>query len=113
MNMAAHVSVPPGEIEHDISDALTGAVKGVAAATPGAMHRQPPRVEKLLVAGAGPGGIERRVLEQPDELGRGALADRRDAALHLVDSLPVIDRHVADSPLDSASRRRHVKVHAA
>src|SRR6516165_9735694 len=99
VDMAAHVAVAPDEIEHDIGDALTGAVEGVPAAAPGAVHGQPPRVEKLLVAGAGPGGVERRVFEQPDELGCGALADGRDASFHVCDGRLVIDRRGADSPL--------------
>src|SRR5689334_13301353 len=45
VDMAADVALAPGEIEHDISDALPRPVIGVAAAAPGAVHRQVVRVE--------------------------------------------------------------------
>ena len=85
VHVAAHIAVAAGEIEHDIGDALPGSVIGIAAAAAGPVHRQALRVEQVFVARAGPGGVERRVLEQPDELGSRAGADRRDPRLHLLD----------------------------
>src|SRR6516162_7656036 len=40
VDMAAHIAVAADEIQHDIGDALAGAVISVAAAAPGSVHRQ-------------------------------------------------------------------------
>ena len=89
-----------GKVEHDIGDALPRPVIGPAAAAAGAVDRQTARVEQFLVARAGAGGIERRVLEEPDELGCRTGADRRDARLHLRDRRRVTNGGGARPPLD-------------
>ena len=113
VHVAAHIAIAAGEIEHDIGDALPGPVIGVAAAAAGPVHRQVVRVEQVLRACAGPGSVERRVLEQPNELGCRTLADRRDPCLHLLDRGLVIDGNRVDPPLDLARSRYHLKAHAA
>src|SRR4051812_14385994 len=77
-DMAAYVAAPFLQIEHDIGDALPRSVIGVLTAAAGAMHRQARRVEQILRPRAGPGGVERRVLQKPHQLSRCAIADRRD-----------------------------------
>jgi hypothetical protein len=69
VHVAAHIAIAPREIEQHIGDALPGPVIGVAAAAPGPVHRQEVRVEQVFLACAGPRGVERRMLEQPDKLG--------------------------------------------
>src|SRR6516164_720694 len=113
MDMTAYIRSASGEIEHDIGDALPGPVIGVAAAAAGPVHRQASRVEQILVAGAGPRGVERRVLEQPDEFRSHTGSDRCGPRLHLVDRGLVIDRNRADSPLDRGRSGYHLKAHAA
>src|SRR5690606_16563655 len=73
---AADVADAAVEVEHDIGNALAGAVIRVLAAAAGAEDGEALRVEEVARVGARPGGVERRVLHQPDELGRGAGADR-------------------------------------
>src|SRR6516164_8504707 len=96
VHMAAHIAIAAVEIEHDIGNALPGSVIGVAAAAAGPVHRQESRVEQVFLARAGPGGVERRVLEEPHELGCRAGADCRDPRLHPVYSGLVIDRNSVD-----------------
>ena len=45
------------------------------------MHRKT-RLDQVLGLRAGSGGVERRVLEQPDQLGRCARGDRRRPLVH-------------------------------
>src|SRR5207237_131238 len=84
-DMTAHVS-PAGpaaliEIDHHIGDALARAVIGILPAAPAPVDRQPAGIEQVLGAGAGAGGVERGVLQQPHQLRRAAVADRRYALL--------------------------------
>src|SRR5260370_10240479 len=113
VNIAAHILSAPAQIEHDVADALSRAVIGIAATAAGAMHRQALRIEKIVVARTGPGGIERGMLEQPNELVPGAGADRCDPHFHRRHRGPLIDGGLADPPLDSAGFRSHLKAHAA
>ena len=75
-----------------IGDALARPVIGVLPAAAGLEHRQPVRIEQVGGVRAGPGGVERRMLEQPHQLWRGAVADRRDPPLHFRDGLLVGSR---------------------
>ena len=79
MDEAADVLPALFEVEHHIADALAGAVIGVAAAAAGLVDREIQRIEQLGRVGAGAGGEQRRMLEQPDAFARGAVADRRGA----------------------------------
>ena len=92
-----------------IADALAGPVIGVAPAAPGRVDREALRIEQLGRVGAGAGGVERRMLEQPDQLARLAGADRRGARLHLGQRLgiggqarrhPPFDRRLGDGERD-------------
>ena len=66
MDEAADVFAALFEVEHDVADALAGAVIGIAPAAAGIEHRQAERVDELGRVGAGARGEQRRVLEQPD-----------------------------------------------
>src|SRR5690242_17428360 len=113
VDVTAHILSAPAQIEHDVGDALSRAVIGVAAAAAGAVHRQPARLEKIFVAGAGPGGVERRVLEQPDKLGSRAGTDRGHPPFHLLNCSLVLRRLPADPPLDCAGSRPYLVGHVA
>ena len=81
---AAHVArraraVRPGEVQHDVGDALAGAVIGPLPAAAGGEGGEAAGVGQLLRSGRGAGGVERRVLHQPDQFGCGAGADGGDA----------------------------------
>ena len=108
--MAAYVASPSLQIEHDIGDALPRSVIGVLPAAAGAMHRQARRVEQILRPRAGPGGVERRVLQQPHQLSRCALADRRDPGFHFRHGFLVGHQLVADPPLDAAGFDAYLSV---
>ncbi len=72
-----------GQIEHDVGHALPGPVISVLAASSGDEDGEAAGVEKLRGPGAGSGGIEGRMLEQPDLLARRALANPGDALVHI------------------------------
>ena len=103
-DVGAHVRAPRLEVEQHVGDALAGAVVGVAAAAAARVHRQARRLEQLVGAGAGSGGIQRRVLEQPHQLAGAALADRGHALLHPGDGSGVGDGARAGAPLGIARR---------
>ncbi len=63
MDVAVHVLAAAGEIEHDVGDALPRPVIGVPPAATGAMYRKALGLEQILVAGAGPGGVKRWMLQ--------------------------------------------------
>jgi biotin carboxyl carrier protein len=71
----AHVAPRAGQVEHHIGHPLAGAVIGELAAAAAGEHRQAARVEQVFRLGRDAGGVERRVLQQPDQLAR--LARRR------------------------------------
>ena len=90
------------EVEHHIADALARAVIGVAPAAPGLVDREAERVDQLGRVGAGAGGEQGRMFEQPDAFARGAGADRRGALLHEGERLGIGHGPVADPPFDFA-----------
>ncbi len=99
---AAHVRRAALEIEHDIADPLAGTVIGELPAAADHMHRKT-RLDQLLRPRGCAGGVKRRVLEQPDQLGRFAARDRRRAGRHAGKRAFVVDRAVAHEPF---GRRR-------
>jgi hypothetical protein len=70
---------------------------GVAAATPGIINRKL-RIEQLGGIRAGPGGIKRRMLDQPDALARLAGMDRGGARLHIGERRIIIGQAGTDGP---------------
>src|SRR5688572_8260311 len=68
MDESPHVPAPALEVELDVDHALARAVIGVSPAAAGGVDRQALRVEQLGRVGAGAGGVEGRMLEQPDQL---------------------------------------------
>ncbi len=98
--MAADVAAAPIEVEQHIGDALARAVIGVLPAAAALVDREPRGVEQILRPGAGAGGVERRVLQEPNQLGRAFVADRRDPPLHRGHRLVITHRRVGDAPLD-------------
>ena len=70
MDEAADVLPALFEVEHHVADPLARAVIGVAAAAAGFVDRKAERIAELGGVGAGAGGEQGRVLEQPDALAR-------------------------------------------
>ena len=70
-----HRAVRAGEVQHDIGHALAGAVIGPLPAAAGREGGKATGVGQLLGAGGGAGGVERRVLHQPDQFMCRAGAD--------------------------------------
>jgi hypothetical protein len=60
-------------------------------------------VDHVSVVRAGAGGVERRVLEEPNELRRPSGSDRDCPSLHRRDRVFVGNQGIADAPFD---RRR-------
>ena len=112
VHVAAHVArrhraVRAGEVQHDVGHALAGAVIGPLPAAAGGEGGEAAGVGQLLGPGRGAGGVERRVLDQPDQFGRGAGADGGDAVLHSGEGVGVGREAVGDAPF--AGRRRQLK----
>ena len=89
MDQPADVAAAAFEVEHQIADPLAGAVIGVAAAAAGLVDREAGRIEQLGRVGAGAGGEQGRMLEQPDAFARVAGADRGGALFHECERLLV------------------------
>ena len=96
-DVAAHVAAAPLEIEHEVDDALAGPVIGELPAASGVEHGKAP-VEEILRPRAGAGGVEGRVLEEPDELAFGAGRDGGGPRIHRGERLLVGDRRGRDPP---------------
>src|SRR5205085_10218036 len=63
-----------------------------------AEERKGLRRDEILVAGPGAGGVERRVLEEPDAPAGPTVRDRRDPRLHLGDRVRIGDEPLLDGP---------------
>ena len=77
-----HGAVRPGQVEHDVGGALAGPVIGPLPAAAGGEGREAGGIGQFRRFGGGAGGVERRVLDQPDQFARRAGADRGDAGVH-------------------------------
>ncbi|MEO1277091.1 MAG: hypothetical protein AAFV96_17530, partial [Pseudomonadota bacterium] len=64
----ADIAAAPRDVEHDIDDALTGPVIGELTATAHAMDREALGIAQIRLARRAAGGIEWRMLHQPDQL---------------------------------------------
>ena len=73
--------------------ALAGAVIGVSPAPASGKHRKA-RIKHFCRIGAGPGRVERRMLQQPDLLCGPALRDSRRTRLHMVQSRGIVGEAV-------------------
>ena len=96
----------PVQVEHDIGHSLARPVISEFPAPPGAEHGKALGQHEVDVAGAGAGGVKRRVLEQPHLLGRLAGSDVGGARLHRGDGLRVGDKALADRPSHSVAAAR-------
>ena len=77
-----HVAAALGEVEHHIGHALAGAVIGELAAALGVEDGEAGGVQEVAVLGAGAPRVERRVLQQPDQLVGLARGDGGGARFH-------------------------------
>ncbi len=93
-----HVRLAPVEVEHHIGHPLAGAVIGELPAAAGLVDRKA-RLDQFLRLGAGAGGVERRMLQQPDLLGRAARRDRGHPLVHRGERRLIGHRRLADAPL--------------
>src|SRR6185312_1267999 len=70
LDIAPEVGAAALQVQHDVADALPGSMIGILPAPARAVHWEEPGVHQVGRLGAGAGGVERRVLEQPDQLRR-------------------------------------------
>ena len=82
------------EIEHDISNPLARAVIGQLTSAAGFVHRKT-RIDHVGRIRTGAGGVERRVLEQPDEFGSPSCGDRGGPGFHFGDGIVIGDGGIA------------------
>ena len=99
-DVAAKVGAALVQVEHQVDHALAGAVISELAAAAGAEDGEPVGRDEVLVLGAGAGGIERRMLHQPDKLRRLARGNCGSARFHGGDSLGVGEEPFRDDPLN-------------
>ena len=99
-NVGAHVAEAATDVEHDIADALSGTMIGVLAAATGAVDGKASPIQEIAVSGAGAGRVERGVLQQPDQLARGAGSDGIDAGGHDRASRLIGHKPARDEPFD-------------
>ena len=97
----AHILAPPLEVEHDIGHALAGPVIGVFAAAAGLVDRQPVGLDQVGKFRAGACRIERRMLDQPDQLLLPCPSRIVGGALlHEGDGKSIVDKSRLDPPFD-------------
>jgi len=89
----AHVLATCVEIEQHIRHPLAGAMIGVLPAAAAFIDREAVGVGQILRFGGGAGGVERRVFQEPDRLGCGAICNRVCAVLHPGHGVGVGDGH--------------------
>ena len=102
----------------NLADALARAVIGVAAAAARRVDGESIGVEKLRRVGAGARGVERRMLEQPDQLALGARANRLCPRLHRGERAGIGGEARRDPPFqcfirDGRQARRSCAAHGA
>jgi hypothetical protein len=78
----------------------------MTTAAPRLEHREAERVEQFGRIGAGAGGEEGRVLEQPDALALLTRTDRRGALFHEVERFLVRHGRGADAPFHICAKGR-------
>ena len=98
-HIGSHVGPAALEVEHDVGDPLPGSVIGELAAASGAMDRKA-GFDEVAVLGARPGGVERRMLDEPDAFGRVSARDRLGARFHLREGVGVLRQSGGDDPFD-------------
>ena len=103
----ADIRTAPPEIEHHVSDPLARPMIRQLAPAPAGMDRKT-RLDCVGRICTGAGGVERRVLQEPDEFGGRSGDDFGRADLHSGDRLLVRHRGIADAPFGRhrSGRRR-------
>ena len=98
-HVAPHVGRAALQVEHQVDHALARPVIGELPAAADLVDREA-RIDQVGRVGAGAGGVERRVLEQPHQLGRAAVRDRGGARIHRGERHVVRHEAVAHPPFD-------------
>src|SRR5665213_3405034 len=87
------------QVEHDVTNPLSWPMVGPLPTPPGAMNRQEGG-DQVALLGAGAGGEEWWMLEQPDQFGGPGMADRVEARLHSRDRRLVAHRGWVEAPFN-------------
>ena len=107
-DISAHVGPAALEVEHDIGDALARPVIGEPPAAAGAKDRKA-RLDQVFGPGARSGGVEGRMLDEPDALRRRPAAMASSAGLHLRQRRLVAGQTRRDEPFDRRGTGRGEK----
>ena len=97
--LATHIAAALFEIEHHIADALSGSVIGELATASGLEHGKA-CVEQIAVLRARAGGVDGRMLHEPDEFAGLAVCDGSGTGLHERDGFGIGREAGRDAPLD-------------
>jgi hypothetical protein len=100
---AADVLLAGAQVEHGIDHPLARPMIGVLPAAPCDMNRKAHRLQQVGRLGTGAGGVERRMLEQPDQLAGPTGADVGHPRFHGRQGFVIGNEPVGDSPF----RPRH------
>jgi hypothetical protein len=98
-----HVLAALVQVQHHIGHALTGSVIGELPAPAAAMDREPGCIQQVAVLRRDPGGIERGMLQQPDQLAGLARRDRCRPGLHQRHRRVIVDIALRDRPFGRAA----------
>jgi hypothetical protein len=107
LDEGAHIAAAPRQVQHDIGHALARPVIGVFAAAARLIDGKAVRHQQVFAPGTGAGRVERRVLEQPDQLAGRAVGNRRRPRFHEGQRLRVGHLALGDGPFD----RRYCLIH--
>ena len=99
-HIGADIGPAPLQVEQHIGHALAGTVIGDLPAAP-AREQRKAGLQKVVCLAGGAGGVERGMLQQPDELRGLAGGDRSGARFHRGHRLEVIDRLLRNPPFDA------------
>lgn len=103
-DMGTNVAPAPVQIKQDIGDPLPGAMIGELSPPAGAIDGEAVGGQQIFIPGAGAGGIERRMFQQPDQFSGITGPDGGGAFFHHGNGMLVIDRFTVDPPFQGKSR---------
>ena len=104
-NKTAYIAPTCGDIEHHVSDPLTGPVIGILPAPCRDMDWKAVWLHKIFGLGGGAGGIERRVFYEPDTFRGRPSPNIGYALLHKRHGLSIVGQAFGDDPFNHANYR--------
>jgi len=95
VDVAADVLPAPGQVEHDVGNPLAGPVIGILSSPSCAVDGKAAGLQQVGLPGAGPGGIEGRVLQEPDQIAGRAGRHMNDGTFGVTGQVPPFEAALA------------------